>query len=77
METVTISIQELNVLRETIKAASEILDRYGVTGNLSVPSTSPKKETAKQRKDKYIRMLETKSRGTKPDYLKKKNGKTN
>lgn len=74
METVTIPIQELNVLRETFKVASEMLERYGVTGSVQVPSTSPKKETAKQRKDKYVKMLETKSRGTKPDYLKKRHG---
>lgn len=74
METVTIPIQELNVLRETFKVASEILDRYGVTGSVVTPSTSPKKETAKDRKGKYAKLIETKSRATKPDYLKKRNG---
>lgn len=74
MKTVTISVQELNVLRETFKIASKILDSYGDTGNLNVPSISLK-ETAKQRKDRYTKMLETKSRGIKPQYLKKKNGK--
>lgn len=74
METVTIPLKELNVLRETFKVASEILGRYGETGNLNVPSISLK-ETSKQRKDRYAKMLETKSRGTKPQYLKKKNGK--
>lgn len=74
METVTFSIQELNVLREALKGASEILDRYGVTGNLNVPSTSPKKETKKQRDEKYAKLIESKARGKKPDYLKKRNG---
>ena len=74
METVTISIQELNVLRETFKVASEILDRYGVTGNVQVPSTSPK-ETKKQRDQKYAKLIESKTRAKKPDHLKKKNGK--
>lgn len=74
METVTIPIQELNVLRETFKMASEILDRYGVTGNVQVPSTSPK-ETKKQRAEKYAKLIESNSRGKKPDYLKKKHGK--
>lgn len=75
MEMVTIPIQELNVLRETFKVASEILDRYGVTGSLNVPSTSPKKETKKQRDERYAKLIEKNIRGRKPDYLKKKNGK--
>lgn len=73
METVTISVKELNVLRETFKIASKILDRYGATGNLTVPSMSLK-ETKKQRNDKYSMLIETGSRGKKPEYLKKKHG---
>ena len=73
METVTIPIQELNVLRETLTMAFEILNRHGVTGNLIVPGPSPK-ETKKQRGAKYLKMIESGSRGKKPDYLKKKNG---
>lgn len=73
METVTIPVKELNVLRETLTMAFEILNRHGVTGNLIVPSTSPK-ETKKQREVRYSKMIESKSRGKKPDYLKKKNG---
>lgn len=76
METVTIPLKEYNVLRETFKMASELLERYGAAGSVQVPSLTPK-ETAKSRKAKYEKLIETKTRGTKPDYLKKKNGKTN
>lgn len=74
MRSVLISIEELNVLRGTLEAALGIIQSYGVTGNLSIPSATPK-ETKKQRNEKYKRMIDLGLRGKKPNHLKKCNGK--
>ena len=73
-KTVTIPIEDLNVLRETLIKAFDLLNSLGVTGNLTVPSATPK-ETKKQREQKYLKLIEGHSRVKKPDYLKRQNGK--
>lgn len=68
------SIKDLNVLRETLKIASEILERNGVAGSFIAPSVTSKRETKKEREKRYEQLINTKSRGVKPKYLKKQNG---
>ncbi|WP_035647383.1 hypothetical protein [Flavobacterium sp. ASV13] len=75
MKTVLIPENDLNVLRETLEVALKILQSYGVTGNLIIPSVAPK-ETKRDRELKYTKMIDSKIRGTKPNYLKIKNGKS-
>lgn len=73
-DTITISIEEYNVLRGTFKKAIDFLDNLGKVGSESSERKTPKpkpKETKQQGIDRYKKLIETGSRVKKPEYLKK------
>ncbi|WP_295093697.1 hypothetical protein [uncultured Flavobacterium sp.] len=76
MKMVLIPENDLNVLRETLEVALNIIKASGVAGSVKASSTAPK-ETKRDREIKYSAMIDSKIRGKKPNYLKKQNGKTN
>lgn len=76
MKTILVPENDLNVLRETLEVALKIIHSCGVAGSLKAPGVALK-ETKKDREIKYNRMLDQKIRGTKPNHLKKHNGKSN
>lgn len=70
---VSISKDNLNVLREMFKSAIQVIDRLGVDGSStrerSTPTPTPK-ETRTQKINRYIKMIESGARVTKPKHLK-------
>lgn len=74
MKMVLIPENDLNVLRETLETALKIIQCCGVAGSVTAPGKTPK-ETKRDREIRYTRMLDTKTRGTKPNHLKKSHGK--
>lgn len=69
-ETITISLKELNVLRETFKRASEIISRLGVVGSEIPPKPAPRKTKA-QMVEEFQKITRSGIRVKKPDHLKK------
>ena len=67
---ITISRKEINVLRETLKKAEEILNRFGRLGS-EVASKPAPRESKTQRINKYKELITTGTRVKKPDHLKK------
>jgi hypothetical protein len=74
MSKITISIEEINVLRKTFKQAEEIINRLAMVGSGASERTASKpypKETRPQKVKKYADLIESGKRVTKPNYLKK------
>ena len=67
---ITISRKEINVLRETLRRAEEILNRFGMDGSEKPPKPEPR-QTKTQRINKYKELITTGKRVKKPDHLKK------
>ena len=73
-ESITISIEEYNVLRGTFKKAIDFLDNLGKVGSEASDRKAPKpkpRETKQQRIDRYKILIETGARAKKPEHLKK------
>jgi hypothetical protein len=71
---VNISQDNINVLRETFKKAIDFLDSLGMVGELPIEVAAPKpapKETRSQKVNKYKDLIGSGQRGKKPEYLKK------
>lgn len=73
-DTITITVQEYNVLRGTFIKAISILDSLGQAGSTIIQTKAPKpkpKETKQQRINNYKTLIETGVRVKKPEHLKK------
>ncbi len=69
-KTITISLEDFKMLREHLNQAIKILNSLEVDGSVKAPKLYPK-ETKAQKIEKYINLIESGKRGTKPDHLKK------
>jgi hypothetical protein len=73
-ESITISLEEYNVLRGTFKKAIDFLDNLGKVGGQASERKTPKpkpKETKQQGMDRYERLIDSGLRAKKPEHLKK------
>lgn len=71
---ITISIEEINVLRKTFKQAEEIINRLAMVGSGASERKASKpypKETKPQKVKKYAALIESGKRVKKPNYLTK------
>jgi hypothetical protein len=70
-KSVTISIKELNVLRETFKKANEIINRLGSDDGGANESKAIKEPSQSQKVKNYSELLSTNTKYKKPKHLTK------